>query len=115
LFDQRHEPFDGSGNVFDSSQKLFETIQYPLELWDRIDEALVERVISGQTAPSSVLPIHWVLAGADEAPIALRIADEQEELVATRAEARRTEVEARQVAEARILELEAEMRRLKNG
>jgi len=49
------------------------------------------------------------------APLALRIADEQEELVATRAVARRTEVEARQVAEARILELEAEMRRLKNG
>ena len=31
LFDQRHEPFDGSGKVFDGSQEFFATIQYSLK------------------------------------------------------------------------------------
>jgi len=54
-----------------------------------------------QSAPSSALLIHCVLTVVDEAPIALRVADGQEELVATRAGACRA-------AEARILELEGE-------
>lgn len=95
-----------------------------LRIWDRIDGALSERAISGNWAPSSVLPLHWVAAAAelDGASTALRIADESGALVPSRAEARKAESEARKAesearkaAEARLLELEAEMRRLKGG
>ncbi|HEY5959523.1 MAG TPA: Uma2 family endonuclease, partial [Polyangiaceae bacterium] len=86
-----------------------------LRVWDQIDGGLIERAISGASAPSSALPLHWVVAGADEVPLALRIADEGGALVPTHLEARRTEDEGRKAAEARLLELEAEMRRLKGG
>jgi hypothetical protein len=74
-----------------------------LRIWDRVNEVLLERVPSSK-APSLVLPAHWVVAEADGHPLALRIAagDDAQTLVATRSE-------ARQAAEARITELEAEL------
>jgi hypothetical protein len=89
-----------------------------LRIWDRVNEALVERVPSSLAAPSLVLPLHWVVAEADGHPVALRIAsgDDGRNLVATRSEAREAETKAREAetkareaAEARIAELEAEL------
>lgn len=93
-----------------------------LRVWDRVDEALLEREV--ETAPwrcrSSVINVRWVLAAADDYPIALRCAEsrDSEVLVPTRrearqaeAKARQAEAEARQAAEQRVRELEAELRR----
>lgn len=76
-----------------------------LGVWDRIDGALTQREVLGDAAPSSVLDVHWVTAAADGHEIALRIASpEPAQLIPTR-------LEAREVAERRIVELEAELRR----
>lgn len=57
-----------------------------------------------------------IVAPADGSPSALRIADGRtDELVPTRAEARRAEAEARRAAEERIRELEAELRKRSHG
>ncbi len=105
-----------------------------LRIWDRVDDALMERVVSSSSAPSSVLGLYWIVAPAEDHPLALRIADENQTIVLTRTEARLaetearlaetearlaeakarlTETEARLAAEARIQELEAELRRLR--
>lgn len=93
-----------------------------LRIWDRVEGALVERELCGQHIPSSVLALHWAVAAADEHTIALRIADEHHALFPTRLEARKAEaeerkaeVEARQIAEARVRDLEAELDRLRKG
>lgn len=77
-----------------------------LRIWDRVGGALVERELTTARAPSAVLGIDWVVAEAENHPIALRIA-EGERLIPTRLEARKVEAEARQRAEARVRELEA--------
>lgn len=79
-----------------------------LRIWDRTDGALMERAIVGDSAPSSVLALHWIVAGAEGLPTALRIADEQRLIVPTHNEARKA-------AEARIRELEAELQRTRSG
>lgn len=93
-----------------------------LRIWDRVDDALMERVVTGSSAPSSVLGIYWIVAPAEGQALTLRIADEHQAVVPTRtearmaeAEARRVEAEARQSAEARVKELEAELRRVREG
>jgi Uma2 family endonuclease len=108
-----------------------------LRIWDRVDGDLVERLVEGNAAPSSVLPCAWEVAGADDLPVALRLRDGLSgELIPTRAEARlrevearrqeaearrqeaearRREAEARHAAEARVLELEAELERHRRG
>lgn len=84
-----------------------------LRVWDRAEDDLVERALEGEIAPSTVLPLTWIVAPADEIPSALRFTsgDAQAPLVPSRAEARRSESEARRAAEARIAELEAELKR----
>ncbi|HET9959952.1 MAG TPA: hypothetical protein VFQ61_35915 [Polyangiaceae bacterium] len=86
----------------------------------RVQGALVEREVSGDRVPSLALDLHWALAPADGLPCALRIGSGARgaDLVPTRAEARKIEAEARKaeaearaVAEARVRELEAELRR----
>jgi Uma2 family endonuclease len=93
-----------------------------LRIWDRVEGALVERVLSDAAIPSSVLPLYWIVAPADEQAVALRIGDEQRLLVPTRleareaeAEARKAEAEARKAAEARIRELEEALARARRG
>jgi Uma2 family endonuclease len=102
-----------------------------LRIWDRAEGDLVEREIDGEIAPSTVLPLTWIVAPADEVPTALRFTagDAAAPLVPTRAEALRAEAEAhraeaealraeaeaetkaRRAAEARVRELEAELKR----
>ncbi|HET9931782.1 MAG TPA: Uma2 family endonuclease, partial [Polyangiaceae bacterium] len=84
-----------------------------LRIWDRVDGALLERELTGASAPSVVLNFDWVLAPADGFELALRIGvgEDGRTLLLTRAEARKVEAEARQAAEARVRELEAELAR----
>jgi hypothetical protein len=88
-------------------------------VWDRLDGDLVEREVDEESTPSMVLPVVWTVAPADELSAALRIRTSSDGgLVPTRAEAqraeaeaRRAEAEARRAAEARVAELEAELKR----
>ena len=84
-----------------------------LRIWDRVEGALVEREPPRSQAPSLVLDFDWVLAPADGFERALRIAagDGTRVLLMTRGEARKAEAEARRAAEARVVELEAELAR----
>ncbi len=88
-----------------------------LRIWDRVQGSLVEREISGDVAPSLVLPLEWRVGYAEGHLHALRIADAgiliptRSEARKAEAEARKAEAEARKAAEARIQELEAELRR----
>jgi Uma2 family endonuclease len=76
-----------------------------LRVWNRLQGVLLER--EPEAAPrSSVLDVRWVVAAGDGHAMALRITDARnsDALVPTR-------MEARQAAEARVRELEAELRR----
>jgi Uma2 family endonuclease len=77
-----------------------------LRIWDRVSEVLTEREVLDDTAPSLVLNLAWVVTEADGRPVALRIARDEAgtELVPTYSEARRADL-------ARIVELEAELKR----
>jgi Uma2 family endonuclease len=94
--------------------------EQPLRIWDRVNDNLLERELTGLRSPSLVLPISWVVAPAEGHAIGLRITDgrNSSELVLTRGEAwalesrsRKVELHAREAAEQRIAELEAELRR----
>jgi len=91
-----------------------------LRVWDRVEEALRERDIGAGHCRSSVIDARWVVAPAEEHPIALRITAgcNSEVLVPTQLEAKRAEAAARQAeaaarqaAEERVRQLEAELRR----
>jgi Putative restriction endonuclease len=79
-------------------------------IWDRVENDLVERDVVGRSAPSLVLPGHWLLVDDPELGATLRLSHDAlgERLYPTPTEARRREAEA---AEARIRELEAELAR----
>ncbi len=76
--------------------------------WDRIDGDFVERVIEDDTTPCRTLGSHWVVRPVDLVPAGLRLADDSGALLRTATE---EEAEARLAAEARIRELEEELRR----
>ncbi|MFZ5892804.1 MAG: Uma2 family endonuclease [Myxococcota bacterium] len=86
-----------------------------LRIWDRVDGSLLEREVRAERAPSLILNLDWVVAPADGFEIALRVlvpaGSQPEQLVLTRAEARRAEAEARR-AEAEARRVEAEARRV---
>ena len=77
-----------------------------LRLWDRVKGTLVERELTAECAPSRMLGLCWVVASTGQHATALRIAldADGQQLVPT-------QTEARQAAEARIAELEAELTR----
>ena len=82
-----------------------------LRVWDRIDEDLVERVVTGDTTPCLTLGVTLLVGRVNEYPVGLRLARDAEgkELVLTSDEARRAADEARAQAEARIAMLEHEL------
>jgi Uma2 family endonuclease len=102
-----------------------------LRVWEAVDGDLVERSVDGHVAPSRCLPATWVVVPDAESGAVLRLSRDAagRELLPTPAEherraaelAREREEEARRsaqlerdrrvAAEARILELEAELRR----
>jgi hypothetical protein len=81
-----------------------------LRIWDRLDNDLVERELTGDSAASGLLPGYWVVVEDPEHGPALRLShdDAGASLFPTPTEA---EVAARKLAEARIRELEAELAR----
>ena len=96
-----------------------------LRVWDRIEEDLVERVVSGDTTPCLTLGLTLLVAQVNDYPVALRLARDvaAKNLVPTLAEARRASDAARRAsdearhvaeetraqAEARIAVLEKEL------
>ncbi len=85
-----------------------------LRIWDRLDNDLVERSIVGDRSPLVTLGLHWVVLGDAELGALLRIATDAEgrQLLPTREEAEvHVERLARQAAERRVAELEAELKR----
>lgn len=77
-----------------------------LRVWDRVQGALLERDVAAAACTSSVLDLRWMVAPADDHAMALRITTTRDGdvLVPTR-------IEARQAAENRVRELEAELLR----
>jgi len=77
-----------------------------LRVWDRVQDSLLERDIEGVSCNSTVLDLAWVIAPAEDHASALRITRGRNDgtLVLTREE-------ARQAAEVRVRELEAELAR----
>jgi Uma2 family endonuclease len=108
-----------------------------LRVWNRVDGVLSERVVDNEMAPSLVLPLNWTLAPVLHLPtpyalpIAVRItdADDPSRLVptpheraateaaraATEAQRAVAEAAARQVAEARVAELETLLKKRDSG
>jgi Uma2 family endonuclease len=89
-----------------------------LRVWDRVRQVLVERVITAERTPCLALGYGWtvvpILAGPESVP-ALRLLDEEGRLLETSEERlmreRGTETARADAAEARVRELEEELRR----
>jgi hypothetical protein len=94
-----------------------ETPERQLRIWDRIGDDLIERENGENRHFCRGLKLFWVVVPAGRQPVALRLARDAEgrDLVLTPEEsndrARQAEAQARQAAEQRIAELEAELRR----
>jgi Uma2 family endonuclease len=86
-----------------------------LRAWDRIDGDLVERLVEGDSTQCLTLGLVWVVCPVESEPVGLRLAYASGTLVASELEtsnaARDREAAARAAAEARIVELEAELAR----
>jgi hypothetical protein len=80
-----------------------------LRVWDRIDNDLVERVVTNDTTPCLTLGLTLLVGPLGAYPASLRLARDAEgvDLVLTEAEGRRVEAEGRRV--------EAEGRRVEEG
>ena len=76
-----------------------------LRVWDRIDDDLVERVVTFDRTTCVTLNLGWVVTPIAEEPVGLRLERANGELVET----------AHEAAEARVRELEEELRRLRGG
>jgi Uma2 family endonuclease len=90
-----------------------------LRVWDALDGDLVERAVDGLVAPSLCLSATWVVVN-DESGALLRLSRDPEgkdllptqaDLAAQARQAERLERDRRTQAEARVAELEAELRR----
>jgi hypothetical protein len=87
-----------------------------LQLWDRLDGDLLERVVENDIAESRLLGLYWVVCPAIGFDAALRLSKDAEgnELLPTsqeaEAQARQAEAQARQ-AEAQARQVEAQARR----
>ncbi len=79
-----------------------------LRAWDRVEGDLVEREVVADTTPCQTLGLVWGVRSIKDAPVAVRLLDAQGELVL---DAREVETKGRMNAEARIRELEEELRR----
>jgi Uma2 family endonuclease len=77
-----------------------------LRVWDRIDEDLLERRVENDACACVALGLVWVVCPVESEPVGLRLADADGRLVPNAIEAERV---AREAAEARVRELEAEL------
>lgn len=85
-----------------------------IRIWDRVGDDLVERRIRGDRALSPTLGLHWVVAPCGEDAVGLRVARDAEgrDLVLSPLESTESRLDD---ANARIRELEAELRRRDGG
>jgi Uma2 family endonuclease len=79
-----------------------------LRAWDRIDEDLVERAVEAERTPCATLGLTWVVAPVGVEPIGLRLANAEGRLLESNEEALK---DAKVAAEARVRELEEELRK----
>ena len=79
-----------------------------LQVWDRVEGDLVEREVGGDRTPCRVLGGAWAVLPGEELPLVLRLVADDGALLLTPAEA---EAKAREAADRRIAELEAELAR----
>jgi Uma2 family endonuclease len=83
-----------------------------LRAWDRVENDLVEREVTGDTTPCQTLGLVWVLRRLDrgprDIPVHLRLASREGELVL---DSRETEATRADAAEERVRALEEELRR----
>jgi Uma2 family endonuclease len=97
-----------------------------LRVWDRIDDDLVERVVVADRTPCVTLNLGWIVTPVAEEPVGLRLEHANGSLVESayeaesrgrhaEAKAREAEAKAREAAEARVRELEEELRRLRGS
>ncbi len=90
-----------------------------LRVWDRVDDDLVERVVVADRTTSVTLNLGWVVTPVAEEPVGLRLERPDGQLVETAYEAetraRDAEARTREAAEARVRELEEELRRQRGG
>ena len=105
-WERKLEAYRHSG-VFELARFDSENVQCPLRLWDRVQGDLVERELSKtELERSDVLGLFWLVEPSPELGSMLRLARDsagRERLL--------TDDEARNLAEARIRELEAELLR----
>ena len=82
-----------------------------LRVWDRIENDLVERVVTDEKTPCLTLGLTLLIGPIDEYLVGLRLSRDADgkNLVPTESEGRSAEAEARQQAESRIAELEKEL------
>jgi Uma2 family endonuclease len=94
-----------------------ESAQRSLRIWDRVHGALVERRLEEAGTRSALLNGFWLSIDQPGVGLTLRLGHDKdgEQLFPTptefEAEGRRLEAEGRKLAEARVRELEAELRR----
>jgi Uma2 family endonuclease len=90
-----------------------------LRVWDRVREDLVERLIGEDRTPCLTLGLSWVVCPVEDEPVGLRLIDDEGRLLEVPEEAeargRAEEARGRQAAEARVRELEEELRRVRGG
>ena len=83
-----------------------------VQVWDRVREDLVERVIGEDRTPCLTLGLNWVVCPVEEEPVGLRLIDDAGRLLEVPEEA---EARGRLAAEARVRELEEQLRRAQGG
>jgi Uma2 family endonuclease len=101
-----------------------------LRVWDRVREDLVERLIGEDRTPCLTLGLNWIVCPVEDELVGLRLVDDEgrllqvpEEAEKARADAEKARAEAeakarveeRTIAEARIRELEEQLRRAQGG
>jgi len=79
---------------------VFEPDEARLRVWDRIDDDLVERVVTASSTPCVTLGMFWLVAAAPDLPAALRLARDADgkNLVLTTEEQERAAKEAERMA-----------------
>jgi hypothetical protein len=90
-----------------------------IRAWDRVREDLVERQIGDDRTPCLTLGLNWTVCPVAGEPVGLRLVDDEGRLLEAPEEAseraRQAEAQGRAEAEARVRELEEQLRRVNGG
>jgi Uma2 family endonuclease len=83
-----------------------------VRVWDRVREDLVERQIAGERTPCLTLGLNWAVRPVEDQPAGLRLIDDEGRLLESPEE---SEARGRSEAEARVRQLEEQLRRAQGG